>query len=34
MTLGVDYLAELEAGRVAVILEREIEPTIKEWLRR
>ena len=34
MTPAVDYLAELEAGRVAVILEREIEPTIKEWLRR
>src|SRR5580692_6624316 len=34
MTPAVDYLAEFEAGRVAVILEREIEPTIKEWLRR
>jgi hypothetical protein len=29
----IDFLAELEAGRVAAILARETEPTIKEWLR-
>jgi hypothetical protein len=30
----VDFLAEEEAGRVAYILDREKERTIKEWLRR